>query len=125
LVVSSAVLRGQATGAIVGLFAGLLVDILGGRAIGFNAILYMYIGFFTAWLCERFYNKRYKVVFVFVIMANLVYSLLYYFFSFAIWGKGDIIVALWKVILPEVWWTMIVALPIFWVIEKIDRLLAR
>jgi len=124
LVVSVAVLRGQFAGALVGLIAGLLIDILGGRAIGFNAILYMYIGFFVAWISDRFYNTRYKVVLIFVIAANVVYDLLYYFFSFVIWGKGDLIAALWRVMLPEIWWTLILAVPVFWVIEKLDRITA-
>jgi len=121
LVVSVAVLRGPIAGVIVGLCAGLLVDFLGGGPIGFNSLLYMYIGLLVAWFSDRFYNTRYKVVLIFVIVANVVYDLAYYFFLFVIWGKGDFIAALWKVMLPEIWWTLILAVPVFWVIEKIDK----
>ena len=121
LVVSCAVLRGRVTGTVIGLVSGLIIDIISGHAIGLNALLLMHLGFLSAWFCKKFYNTSYKVVLIFVVLSNIIYSLLYYFFSFAIWGNGNFVAALWKVILPEIWWTMIIALPIFWIIEKIVK----
>ncbi|MEG2670006.1 MAG: rod shape-determining protein MreD, partial [Oscillospiraceae bacterium] len=50
-------LRGKNEGAIGGFVLGLVFDLLVGRFIGLNAILYMYIGFCTGLLGEYYFRQ--------------------------------------------------------------------
>ncbi|GHV18713.1 hypothetical protein FACS189425_08040 [Clostridia bacterium] len=120
-VVAIGMLRGKREGAILGAAVGILCDIMSPRIIGINAILYMYIGYFTGVLCGDFFRHKRIVVLLFVIAAELAYSLLYYFFSFFIWGEMHIGFALSKIILPELAYTAVIAIPLYVLLEKIDE----
>ncbi|MBQ3573687.1 MAG: rod shape-determining protein MreD, partial [Clostridia bacterium] len=53
-VIAAALICGKKAGAVCGLVFGLTLDMLVGRMIGVNALIFLYAGFFVGILCERF-----------------------------------------------------------------------
>jgi rod shape-determining protein MreD len=125
LVVVAGMLSGKEWGAICGAGMGLLYDIVSGRIVGLNAILFMYIGFFVGVLCKGFFKHKRIVVLFFTAAAELTYSILYYFFAFFIWGQMNIIYVFSKIIVPELLYTTVVAVPIYVLMEKINDYIER
>ncbi len=84
LVVSFALLAGSSTGALVGLFGGLMQDILYGGAVGYNALQYMLIGYVFGFVHERLYIGKVILPVFFVttaVMLRGVFMSMYLFFT--------------------------------------------
>ena len=55
---STAFIKGDKSGLLVGFFSGLLVDVFFGAYIGFYALIYMYLGFIVGKLHEVFFTQN-------------------------------------------------------------------
>lgn len=112
---------GKRTGIYAGFFSGLLIDISFGYFYGLNALIYMYIGFFCGFLKKYIYSVDIKMPILFIMGCDLGYSLLYYFFAFALRGNFHFWFYLTHLILPQAVYTTIMACvlyPVFHIIVK-------
>jgi len=125
LCLTISILNNKTTSMIVGIAAGLVLDIAIGQGIGLNALLFMYLCLLTSWLTNAYYNINRKTVMISCVLGNLIYSFLYYILAIALWGRGDWGVAIMKIIIPEIIWTAILCIPIYIIIKGIDGLLER
>jgi len=125
VVVAIAILDGRVWGTVFGAVTGLILDVAIGGHIGLNAILFMWIGFFTGLIYKEYFNNKYKVAMLFCVVADVIYSFIFYFLNIVILGSGDLGVALWHVILPEIIMTTIFCLPVFWCVDHATKRLRR
>jgi len=83
LVVSFALLAGNPTGLAVGFFGGLIQDILYGGALGYNAIMYMLVGYLLGFVYERLYIGK-VILPVFFVFCSIIFRgllmMVYHFF---------------------------------------------
>ncbi|MCL2740098.1 MAG: rod shape-determining protein MreD [Oscillospiraceae bacterium] len=122
LCLALSVINSKGASAAIGMAAGLVLDIATGQHIGLNALLLMHLCLLSSWLAGSYYNVGGKMVMIFCVLGNLAYSFLYYFLTIALWGGGNLGVALMQVIVPELIWSAILCLPIFVTIKKINSL---
>ncbi len=94
--------RGKTEGAICGIIFGLLYDLLIGRMIGVNSLCYLYLGYGSGILSERFFSGRKRVAVMLVsAVATILAGLFYYFARLAIHGDVGFVAAFFRIALPE------------------------
>ncbi|MCL1844629.1 MAG: rod shape-determining protein MreD [Defluviitaleaceae bacterium] len=124
LIVSYAILRGEIEGAIFGLGAGLVQDILGGVVIGFFALL----GFLTGYLCGKpfrdFFKDNYFLPFLVVIAAAFVYQFAVYVAT-VMFTHADFWFYFRTVIFPKTIYTASLSVPIYFFVHFVNGRLER
>lgn len=100
-------------GIIFGVASGLLLDITGGRMIGINTLLCMYVAFSCVWMCDKLYNNNEIIAGVFTFVISIIYGAAMYIINFLLWGETNVLYALFRVILPETLYNTILSLFIY------------
>ncbi|MDK2800737.1 MAG: rod shape-determining protein MreD [Clostridiales bacterium] len=121
LVIYFALLRGNVEGGIVGLFGGMLLDILSGKVFGLYALIGMYIGVLAGNFNKRFFKENYLVALLFTFIFTIIYEFIFYFFNYFIWGETRIIYVFKNIIIPEVLYNCFLAVPIYSFVIKINN----
>ena len=127
LTVSFGFMRGKQEGLFVGFFCGLLIDIFYGyeNVVGFYALLYMYIGFFNGFLYKVLYDEDIKVPMLLVGVSDLAYGLVVYGIQFLLRGRLDVFVYLYRIIIPEMVYTVLITVIfyriLFWLNRKLTE----
>lgn len=99
-VILLAMFEGEKDAAVAGLILGFLSDI-GGRLIGFNALLFMIVGYLIGILMNVLIRRNIISV-VFLISAIVfIHNTLTYIFFFALWGDNNAYFAFTKIIIPK------------------------
>lgn len=125
-IVSAAFLRGKAAGAVCGAVFGLVFDMLIGRLIGINALIFMYVGFFSGILCERFINGTGSIMAAVAILAlSAISGIIYYIAYSMVYGDIGFWRALIRVVIPEAIYTSVVGMLIFAPIRKSFGIISR
>ena len=68
-----------------------------------------------------YFTPNYFAGVIFVSLGTLVYELIFYLFNFTIWGKGDFLYALQKLIIPEFLYNTLFVLLILGFIMKVCK----
>ena len=87
LVVSFALIGGSIRGAVVGLAAGLLLDISSGRAVGFYALVGMYLGLVVGIYSIRFFKENYRAAVLCVFLSTILYETFVFLWGLAIYHE--------------------------------------
>ena len=125
-VIATALSCGKKAGAVCGLVFGFTLDMLVGRMIGVNALIFMYMGFFVGILCERFISGTESLTAGVIILAiSALCGLLYYIAYSMLWGDIGFFKALFRVILPEALYTAVIGILLFTPIRKSFRLIQK
>lgn len=114
-------MMGQKAGITVGFFIGLLADIFSGGILGFHALLYMYIGYFNGFFKRLFFKDDLMLQILLVGCSDFVYSITYYLLMFLLRGKFHIGYYLMNIIIPEVVYTILLTIVLFFVMTFINR----
>ena len=101
-------MRGKKEGLWIGFFTGLLLDIFTGSILGFYALLYMYVGYI-------------KLPMLLIAVSDFSCSLIIYFLLFLFRGKFDILYYLLNIMIPELVYTMVVTIFLYFIILKINQ----
>ena len=122
---SFGLMRGEKEGLLTGFFCGILVDIFYGGILGFYALMYMFLGYGNGIFHRLFLDEDIKLPMVWIAFSDLAYGLLVYFFRFMLRGKFDFGYYFVHVILPELVYTVVVTLGLYWIIRAINRFLEK
>ena len=74
LVVSFGFMCGSRTGIWLGFVTGLLLDLLYGDFVGFNALLYMSLGYMNGRFCKVFFDEDLKVPMLLAGISDFIYG---------------------------------------------------
>lgn len=121
IVVSYALLRGSKEGCIAGICTGLLFDIFYGTAMGYYAILFLGICFFTGRSQKNFYRENYLLPILFCSIAAGIFETIHFITELLLRKDGDILFFLVKVLLPTIVYTAVVTVPIYRVLFGINE----
>ncbi|QUI23334.1 rod shape-determining protein MreD [Vallitalea pronyensis] len=111
--VSVALLRGKYAGGIIGFFCGLLQDMTFGQVLGFYALIYMYLGFFSGYLYRIIYKDSVLIPTIVIAISDLIFGLYVYIFTFLLRGKLNMGHYFLNIIIPEVVYTALIAVLIY------------
>ena len=114
-------MRGKKEGLWIGFFTGLLLDIFTGSILGFYALLYMYVGYFNGIFRKMFYPEDIKLPMLLIAVSDFSCSLIIYFLLFLFRGKFDILYYLLNIMIPELVYTMVVTIFLYFIILKINQ----
>ena len=114
-------MRGKKEGLIIGFFCGLLLDIFTGSVLGFYALIYMYIGYMNGFFRKLFYPEDIKLPMLLIAGSDLSCNLVIYFFMFLFRGKFQFTYYLLDIIIPELVYTMVVTIFLYFAILKINQ----
>lgn len=120
-IVAVALLRGNTEGAVVGLFAGLMQDMVSGGVLGFYALLGMYTGLIVGSLNRKLYRENLLIMIFFTSIVSVIYEfLVYFFYKLGVYISGGFVAvelelysAMLLKILPEAAYNCIAAIFIF------------
>jgi len=120
-VIAMAMAGELAEAGIYGLAAGVLWDILWGRTFGFHALLYMYVALGARAFLELVYKNTPVITAGITFVASLLCELVLCFFSFTIWGRGNFLYNLFRIIIPTAAYTAIVQMLLYYPITRLSR----
>ncbi len=94
--------RGRTEGAICGGVFGLVYDILIGRMIGINALCYLYLGFASGFLSERFFiGQKRMASMLTAVIGTILSGIVYYIARTTMHGDLGFLTAIFRIGLPE------------------------
>lgn len=114
-------MRGRKEGMWIGFFCGLLLDIFYGSMVGFYALVYMYIGYINGFFRKGFFPDDIKLPMILITASDLSCNLVVYLFLFLMRGKFQIAYYFKRIILPELVYTILVTVFLYFVILKINQ----
>lgn len=114
-------MRGKKEGLFIGFFSGLLLDIFTGSVIGFYALIYMYVGYVNGFFRKLFYPEDIKLPMLLIAGSDFSCNLIIYFFMFLFRGKFQFPYYLIHIIIPELVYTMVITIFLYFVILKINQ----
>lgn len=120
LVSCAGFMQGEREGLFVGFICGLLLDITTFDVFGFFTLLYMVIGYLNGLFHNLFYLKDLKIPAILIMTSDVVCCFTTYIVLFLLRSRFDIIYYFINIILPEIVFTLLVAIfiyPVLWVIE--------
>lgn len=122
IILTSAIgfMRGNKEGMFTGFICGLLIDIFYSSFMGYQAFIYMLIGYFNGYFKIIFYDEDSKLPLFLIGSSEFIYGIIIYIFSFLLRAKLDFVYYLLNIILPELLYTFLVSILFYPVILKIN-----
>ena len=114
-------MRGRKEGMWIGFFSGLILDIFFGSVIGFYALIYSYIGYVNGFFRKRFFPDDIKLPLILIAASDFSYNILVYLFLFFLRGRLRFDYYLLNIILPELVYTILVTIVLYFIILKINN----
>ena len=125
LTVAFGLMRGRMSGLLTGFFCGLMIDILFPGQIGFQTLIYMWIGYLSGFCYRIFYDDDIKTPLMLTAAAELVYGIYCWAFTFLLRGKVNFLFYLKRIIIPELLYTIILMIFLYGLLYKFNKLLNR
>lgn len=114
-------MRGKRNGMIVGLICGLLIDLFFCEVVGFNALLYMTIGYVNGMFNKIFFEEDVTLPILLITGSDLFYNIVFYIIRFLFRSRVDFFYYFIHIMLPELIFTVLITVFIYWVALKINR----
>ena len=114
-------MRGRKEGMFIGFFCGLLIDIFFGGMLGFYALIYLYIGFANGCFKKMFFPDDIKLPMLLISASDFTYNMIVYFFRFLFRKQFNISFYMIHIIIPELVYTLLVSVVLYFVILKINQ----
>ncbi len=120
LCVSMGLMRGRKSGLWTGFFCGFLADMFYGSVFGFYALIYMYLGFLSGYAHRICYDDDIKVPVLLAGVGNILYGLAVYALQFLLRGRLGLGTYIYRIILPETFYTIILTLIVYRIFYRIN-----
>ena len=104
---------GRKTGLLTGFFCGILIDIFSEQVLGFNAIIYMYIGFLNGCFQSLFYVDDIKLPLILLFASEILYGFYSYVFLFLLHRRLNIGDYFLYPVIPELVYTLVAAVLLY------------
>ena len=114
-------MRGKKEGMFIGFFSGMLMDIFFGSILGFYALEYMYIGYFNGFFRKQFFPDDIKLPLILIGVSDVLYNLGVYVLRFFFRGKFQIGYFMLHIVIPELVYTLLVTIVLYFIILKINQ----
>ena len=119
--VSIGMIRGKKEGCLIGFVFGILMDALYAMYFGVYALLLAIMGYVAGYVQRIFYEEDMTLPIVMIGLADLLYGIIIFLFSFFPRGRTNFLFYLGHIILPETIYTLILAVFIYRLITFINR----
>ncbi len=113
-------MSGKNDGMMTGFICGLLMDIVYGDILGFNALVFLYIGYVNGSVNRLFYPDDIKLPLIFISLSDLSYLFITYLLRFVLRARFNIGYYFLNVMLPELVYTFVITLILYLPISRIS-----
>ena len=114
-------MRGKKEGMTVGFICGLFVDLFWGNILGFHMLIYTLIGYLNGSFQRLFYDDDIKLPIILIGGSEFIYGLIIYACMYMLQGDFLFGTYLFRIILPELVYTILVTLVLYQIILRINR----
>ena len=121
LIVVFSILWGKNKGAVIGLIAGLVQDIVLGSTVGANALIYMLIGISIGRLENSIFKDNSLTPLFFTTLSTIAYHLLFYFIMYITNTQFNFFQLLKQIIVVETIYNAIISIFIYKLIYHLFR----
>lgn len=112
---------GKIPGILMGFFTGLLIDLAEGSYVGYFALIYMLLGYFCGFT-KKLYHKDYHLIPLILIgLSDFSLNFVIYITSFMVRNRLDFTYYLFRIILPELIYTMVISIFLYKGIDAIFK----
>lgn len=118
-------MKGRRYGITVGFFTGILIDIFSGTLFGFYALVYMYIGLLNGLFKKQFFGDDLRLPLILIGTSDFIYGFFSYLVLYVTKSQYDFSFYLMNIILPEVVYTLLVSIFIYYIILHISNWLEK
>ena len=119
--VSIGMIRGKKEGCIIGFIFGIMMDALYAMYFGVYALLLAVLGYISGYVQQIFYEEDMTLPIVVIGLSDFLYNIAIYLFGFFSRGRTNFIFYLGHIILPEIIYTLILAVFIYRLITYINK----
>lgn len=117
-IVLVALIRGRKLGSLLGLFLGLLRDILFSPALGPNALVYFFIGYIVGMLETKLSKDNIIVPLFLVGVSTVFYNIFYALIMFFLKQNISVHYIIKNIILVEMLYNMVLTIPLYKILLK-------
>ena len=121
LVSSIGFMRGGNSSLILGSLSGLLLDMFSGTYFGMYAVIYLLIGLLNVLFHQWFFGDDMKLPLFLIALSDFIYGFLVYGCIYFMRARYDVAFYLFHVIIPEVVYTVLVSLVLYFPIYYSER----
>jgi len=121
LVSSIGFMRGRKEGLLVGFVSGFIVDMFFGGFIGLNALFYMTIGYLNGFFQKQFFKDDIKLPMALILGSDFLFNIFIYVAYFLLRGRVQFGFYLVNIIIPELIYTLVISILLYYIILKINR----
>ncbi len=114
-------MRGKKEGMFVGFGAGIFADLFWGSALGFNMLLFTFVGYLNGFFHKLFYDEDIKLPLVLIGISEFLYGMATCFCIYVLRGDFEIYDHLIHIILPELVYTILATLILYQIILHINK----
>ncbi len=114
---------GSVTGIVCGIFAGLLMDLFYSQPFGIFILIFSYLGFFSGLFSNQLKNDSLIFPLIICVVNELFYNLAILCYRFFTLGYVHLDYSLKNVILPEIFFTTLIALLAYRILLNTNRTL--
>lgn len=120
IVVSISILRNDVSGATFGLCIGLLKDIFFSHTLGFYAMLYMLLGYFSGKPFKYVYRDNYLIPMLLTFVGTVLFEATVYLLLF-MGHHMNVFYFFFRIILPEAVYNSLLSLPVYFLVYYINK----
>lgn len=121
LVISFSIYSGKSRGAAIGFSIGILQDVIFGRTIGLNALIFMIIGYLVGFMDQKIFKDSLLIPFTLTILTTIFYETMNLLLVFLLGYRIELLNIIKKVLIIEVAYNSIVSLVIYYYVSKLYR----
>lgn len=104
---------GKNEGMFIGFFSGVMYDLFFSNLFGFTALCFVYIGYFSGFLYQKYEVREVLIPLALVILSDFSYCFLSYIGNFLLHNRLNVGYFVSRFILPETIYTALVSLIIY------------
>lgn len=121
LVMSFSIYSGKNRGAIIGFSIGILQDVVFGRTIGLNALIFMIIGYLVGFMDQKIFKDSLLIPFTLTILTTILYETINLMLVFLLGYRIELLSIIKKMLLIEVIYNSVVSLIVYYYISKLFK----
>ncbi len=121
LVICFAVYSGRNKGATIGFFVGILHDIILGRIIGLNALVFMIIGYLVGLMDQKIFKENLLIPFILTGVATVFYEIINLLLIFLLGYRIELFNIFKKMLIVAVLYNCILSPIIYFYVSKLFR----
>ena len=121
--------KGRNEGMLVGFLSGVMYDLFFSSLFGFSALVFVYIGYFSGIFYKEYEKVEVLIPLAMIMASDFVFEFLSYIGNFLLHNRLNVDFFLRRFIMPEVVYTLVVALVLYyqavWIADNQWRVLCK